>query len=144
MALFANGFKAKVTTKEAKAIVRSLITKKYSPSNFGSGRSTLENMKSDAEKAYDNKLIKGERCYGKRLINTDYQKALILVESNEISPIKKEQMLTKIFGDEIDRLGSDSLDYMAGNLIADEYISMLRESDKRKKHKKRPKKMLEK
>lgn len=120
--MFTSGFKPKSTTKAAKNIIRSEIKGYYSPSVKGGGRSSLANMKRDAD-AYDGGYISH---YPK----TDYTKGAGLVQAGCFACYFDDQrvMLGKIYGkDNVEKWSGDKVHETYKHLIGREYAAMLSE-----------------
>ena len=125
MSFFKKGYKPKSTTKKAKAVIRSEIAEHFSPKCKG-GRSTLENMKRDAD-AYDGGFLS-------RYPKTDYTKGAALVDAGCLACYYDDQrvMLGQIYGVEnVQNWTGDKVHNTYKHLIGREYAAMLRERDKR-------------
>lgn len=112
-------------SKKARGIVRSEIRSHYSPNVVGSGRSTLANMKADAESAYT----------PGRDVNSDYGKGAKLVDRGAFASSRndKRKMLGKIYGQKrVEEWSGDKVHNTYKHLIGREYASMLREHENRK------------
>ncbi len=119
--MFTKGFKPKSTTKKAKSIIRSEIKGYYSPSMRGGGKSTLANMKADAD-AYSYGRGKSDWTKGKELVNAGCFACYYS---------QQQKMLNKIYGKRnVDKWDGEKIHNTYGNLIGREYASMLRESKK--------------
>ncbi len=120
--MFTSGFKPKSTSKKAKSIIRSEIRGFYSPSYKGGGKSTLDNMKADAE-----------ACSAGRG-KSDWGKGKELVNAGMFACYYSDQakMLNKIYGKEtVDKWDGEKIHNTYGNLIGREYAAMLREKKNR-------------
>ena len=121
---FTKGFKPKSTTKKAKGIIRSEIRSYYSPSRKGGGKSTLANMKADADAC----------SYGR--FKNDWVKGKELVNGGSFACYYDDQavMLSKIYGKRnVNKWSGHKIHNTYGNLIGREYASMLKEKKKRRK-----------
>lgn len=119
--MFTKGFSPKSTTKKAKSIIRSEIKKYYSPSMRGGGKSSLTNMKADAD-AYSEGYGKSDWGKGKELVNAGCFACYYS---------EQQKMLNKIYGKKnVDKWDGEKIHNTYGNLIGREYASMLRESKK--------------
>jgi len=122
--MFTKGFKPKSTTKKAKSIIRGEIRGYYSPSMKGGGKSTLANMKADAD-AYSYGRGKSDWTKGKELVNAGCFACYY---------DDQRKMLSKIYGKRnVDKWDGQKVHNTYGNLIGREYASMLREKRRRKK-----------
>ena len=109
-------YKPKSTTSKAKSLIRGEIKHRYSPSATGYGRSTVTNMKHDAESGWANLVDSGNfRCY--------YD--------------DQAKFLSKIYGKKnVDKWSGQKIHNTYKHLIGREYASMVRESQKTKPKKK--------
>lgn len=112
------------TTNKAKSIIRNEIRKSvYAPKNYGKGRSTIDNMKKEAD-SYN-------AGYPKKYRVSDYAKGVALVDAARFAiGVDQDPMLTKIYG----KNKVETWDYykrhdVYKNLIGREYAAMLRERD---------------
>ena len=113
-------------SKQAKNIIRKEIGLFYSPSAIG-GRSTLQNMKNDADA--------GNGGYQKKRCTSDYQKAAYMVDGGSFACYYDDQakMLSKIYGKEkVSSWSGDKIHETYKHLIAREYTSMIREDEAKK------------
>lgn len=117
-------------TKKAKQIIRSEIRSVYSPKNYGEGRSTIDNMKRNAD-SYNAGQLKEYRL-------SDWKKGAGLVDAACFAiGVNQNPMLYKIYG----KKKVEAWDYykrhdVYKNLIGREYAAMLRERDAKKDAKK--------
>ena len=124
--MFTSGFKPKSTTKKSKQIIRDEIRAYYSPSRKGCGRSSLSNMKMDAD-AYNG------GWYGSRTA-PDYVKGAALVDGGCFACYYNDQrkMLGKIYGKQaVDSWDSQKVHNTYKHLIGREYAAMLREQERK-------------
>lgn len=122
-------YKPKSTTLKAKSLIRGEIKHRYSPSATGYGRSTVTNMKQDAESGWGR-----YRGYG-----GDYHKGANLVDSGNFRCYYDDQakFLSKIYGKKnVDKWSGQKIHNTYKHLIGREYASMVRESQKTKPKKK--------
>ena len=112
-------------SKKAKGIIRNEIRAYYSPNAKGGGRSTLANMKADAEAAY----------WPGGVPNTDYHKGANLVDGGSFGCYYDDQrkMLGKIYGrKKVKSWSGDKTHNTYKHLIGREYAAMMREQKNRK------------
>ena len=120
--MFTSGFRPKSTTLKAKSIIRREIASYYAPSMRG-GKSTLSNMKSDAD------------SYSAGRGTSDWNKGKELVNAGCFACYYDDQrkMLSKIYGKKnVESWSGQKVHDTYGNLIGREYASMLKEHKKRK------------
>lgn len=114
------------TTKKAKNIIRSEIRGYYSPSRRGGGKSSLDNMKLDAD-AYNAGWLNKYKP-------SDYQKGAALVDGGCFACYYHDQrkFLSKIYGKKkVDSWENDKVHNTYKHLIGREYDAMLREKNKK-------------
>lgn len=130
--MFTAGFKPKSTTKTAKSLIRGEIKHRYSGSYDSGfkGKPAVLNMKSDAD-AYNGGF------YGKRFVS-DYQKGAGLVDGGCFRCYYSDQreFLAKIYGKKnVDNWANHKVHNTYKHLIGREYVSMLREREKKQRGK---------
>lgn len=113
------------TSKAAKNIIRQEIrSSRFNPKNYGYGKSTLDNMKKEAD-SYNCGDVKTRR-------HSDWQKGAGLVDGGSFAVgVDQDKMLGKIYG----KKKISEWDYIKKhdiykNLIGREYAAMLNERER--------------
>lgn len=130
--MFTAGFKPKSTTKKAKSMIRGEIKSFYSSSMKGSPKNipAILNMKDDAD-SYNGGLYRNQ-------VASDYLKGSALVDIGDFRIYYDDQrkFLAKIYGKKnVDNWANDKVHKTYKHLIGREYVSMLREREKKQRGK---------
>lgn len=109
-------------SKKAKSLIRGEIRSFYAPSQRGGGKSTLSNMKADAD------------AYSAGRGMSDWGKGKKLVDGGCFRCYYNDQakFLQKIYGKKVDSWDGEKIHNTYGNLIGREYAAMIREHSKKK------------
>ena len=110
-------------SKKVKSLIRGEIRSFYAPSQRGGGKSTLSNMKADAD-AYSAGRGKSDWAKGRELVNGGCFRCYYSDQA---------KFLSKIYGKKkVDTWDGEKIHNTYSNLIGREYAAMIRENSKKK------------